>query len=94
MGTVTYEQALQVYKALGDNIIALGLSPTHASPHFLALNFKPMTLKQVAEAVLKLKLPDITLPDAIEFAKVTPFSAEDWYNGCRTPIASYKVKTK
>jgi uncharacterized membrane protein len=79
---ITYKQALQVYTVFGEMVLAYGLTPTCATPHFLRLDIKPMTLKQAAESVLKLKLPDMELLDAIKLAKVTPFSVEDWYRGC------------
>ena len=41
-----------------------------------------LTVKEMAERMMRKSLPDIDPEDAIELGKTTPFSAEQWFRGC------------
>ncbi len=92
MANPTYEQALKAYRIFGDLVLAQGLTPVHAVPitpmiwYLPDLDQKWLTIKEVMESVTKCIFPDIMMVDAIELAKVTPFSAEEWYKGCAKRI--------
>jgi len=77
------EDCSELYRRLADLAMAGGYSDlTNAQPWFLDENWGQRPLKRIAEDFVGHKLPDINPKLCLEFARETPFSAENWYNGC------------
>lgn len=78
-----YQEVLESYKFLGSKAASLGYTPIRTT-YVVNEDMRVIwfTIKQVAESIVGKKLPDINPKDAIELAKTTIFSAEDWYKGC------------
>jgi len=77
-----YAETLELYRQGIKSALALGYSPDRAMPIHTDSGFVWLTLKEVLEGITQRKLCDIKPDDAIELARETPFSAEQWYIGC------------
>lgn len=78
-----YRDALEAYKSSVKLLVAYGSDPVHTAEYFDANWIHCWhTIKEILEIISQSRLPDIKPSDAIELSKETPFSAEQWYQGC------------
>ena len=81
-GNDEYQRCFELYADFSGTLLATDRNPVETSWHQGISDAHWRTIKETLEVSLSKKLINIKPSDAIELAKTTSFSAEQWYKGC------------